>query len=608
MCVFSPRRNWSLSTLAEKKRTWMRSMITATAKTRQIAIGYMPKPPPFQCCATVSKIGLIRFRPLQEKSSKPAGTAGPPRLPRTGPLARSAIWVPLTESAIGRLLLLSGAAAAATAEAGTGPLRRARFRTPMAREVTFPRTRHVALSGLEQGGEAKAAGSEAILVPIRVAAQVTPPAGVPLPPPVEPGAPGVPEKGALPAAAPVPALEAGTEAPAPQTRQVPWVIGADVGVPTGETDRCRALDGAPAAVRCASSLEGRDAAGALAARAALAGEAVLLEGLDRWYRLGPEGAGYCRSCELALVEYLREAYGDHLEPFDALEEMRSSTLPRRERPFARQKQALRLLESVEAAKRSILRARDEARRQRYRPSVALLDVEVLLSPRCDHWADGGHERAAAAAVAALARAQLQPVVRLDLSGGIRARLLVLAGATALPAADAVAARRYVEAGGDLLMVGKCTPIDEEGRTGDPLFPEVKSGLERVGEGRVFALDEGAQDAALTRALRELSTRARPQVTISGRGRLFSRAYLDPERKLDVHFVNLDLQDAAFVPAQGVQVSIAGQAAGGGRSGYWFAPERSGGRDGERITLNPSGFPVSTILPSVGGYALLAVPR
>src|SRR5205823_6598611 len=39
----------------------------------------------------------------------------------------------------------------------------------MAREVTFPKTRHVALSGLEQGAEAKSAGSEAILVPIRVA-------------------------------------------------------------------------------------------------------------------------------------------------------------------------------------------------------------------------------------------------------------------------------------------------------------------------------------------------------------------------------------------------------------------------------------------------------
>jgi len=76
----------------------------------------------------------------------------------------------------------------------------------------------------------------------------------------------------------------------------------------------------------------------------------------------------------------------------------------------------------------------------------------------------------------------------------------------------------------------------------------------------------------------------------------------------VHFVNLELNDDRFVPAQGVQVTIAGQAAGGGRAGYWFAPERSGGKDGERITLNPSGFSVSTILPSVHGYALLAVPR
>jgi hypothetical protein len=586
----------------------------------------------------------------------------------------------------------------------------------MAREVTFPKTRHLALSGLEQSGEAKAKGSEAILVPIRVAAQATPPAGVPLPPPVAPGAPGVPEKGALPAAAPVPALEAGTEAPAPQVREVAWVVAADIAEPAGEVDRCRAIDGAEIQVRCASSLEGRDAAGALSAKAALAGEAVLLDGLDRWYRLGPEGAGYCRSCELALVESLRESFGDHFEPFDVLEALRSSSLPLRERPFARQKEALRFSESIEAAKRAILRARDEARRQRsvevavlgrvgtltpvalalcahldgllfdlpsldpfaavlpllaaraalglrpgvavlppdptpaqvqlfaalstacdvdlllppgassearvaltrhreflslvrerFRPSASLFDAEVLLSARCDHWTAGGHQRAATAATAALVRSQLQPGVRLDLSGGVRSRLLVLAGAGALAAADAAAARRYAEGGGDVLVLGRCAPIDEEGRAGDPVFPEAKSGLERVGEGRVFALDEGAQEQAVTRALRELAGR-RAQVALTGRGRLLARAYLDPERKLDVHFVNLELQDGAFVPAQGVQVTIAGQAAGGGRAAYWFAPERAGGKDGERITLNPSGFSVSTILPSVSAYALLAVPR
>jgi hypothetical protein len=203
---------------------------------------------------------------------------------------------------------------------------------------------------------------------------------------------------------------------------------------------------------------------------------------------------------------------------------------------------------------------------------------------------------------------LQPAVRLDLAGGVRARLLVLAGAGALPTADAAAARRYAENGGDVLLLGKCLPVDEEGRIGDPIFPEVKSGLEPVGEGRVFALDDGAQEAAILRALRELLGRGRSQVTLSGRGRILSRAYLDPERKLDVHFVNLDLQNDESVPAQGVQATIAGQAAGGGRSGYWFAPERIGGRDGERIPLNPSGFSVSTILPSVHAYALLAVPR
>ncbi|HTO99056.1 MAG TPA: hypothetical protein VMK66_18525, partial [Myxococcales bacterium] len=555
----------------------------------------------------------------------------------------------------------------------------------MAREVTFPRSRHVALSALEQPGEAKAEGSEAIVVPIRDAARPTPPPGIPLPPPAEEGGPGVPEKGALPAAAKVEGLEAGTQQPAPQIRELAWVVAADVGEPSGEADRCRALDGSPAAVRCPSSLEGRDAAGALASGAALAGEAVLLEGLDRWYRLGPEGAGYCRSCELALVEHLREGYGDQFEPFDALEALRSSALPARERPFARQKEAVRLAEAVEAGKRAILRARDDARRkrsveiavlgrvgaltpaalelcahldgllfdlpsldpfaallpllaaraalgirpavavlpaeatpaqvrlfaglasacdadvmvaagasaeargalaahrgflslvrERYRPASPLFDAEVLFSPRCDHWTGGGHQRSAAAAVAALARSQVQPNLRLDLSGGVRARLLVLAGASAISAPDAAAARRYAEAGGDILLLGKCLPLDEEARTGDPVFPEAKSGLERVGEGRVFALDDGAQEAAVARALRELTGRGRAQVLLSGRGHLLSRAYLDPERKLDVHFVNLELRGDRFAPAPGVQLTTAGQAAGGGRAGDWFAPERSGG--------------------------------
>jgi hypothetical protein len=190
-------------------------------------------------------------------------------------------------------------------------------------------------------------------------------------------------------------------------------------------------------------------------------------------------------------------------------------------------------------------------------------------------------------------------VRLDLAGGVKATLLVLPGAAALSAADAAAARRHVESGGDALVIGPAMPCDDEGRAGAPLFSEVKSGLDRVGEGRVYA----AEPASLPKALRELVPRGRAHLTLAGRGKLWARAYLDPERKLDVHLVNLDAQ-----PAQGIQAVIAGQAAGGGRIGYWFSPERGAGKDGERITLNPSGFSVSTILPSVETYAVLAVPR
>ena len=48
---------------------------------------------------------------------------------------------------------------------------------------------------------------------------------------------------------------------------------------------------------------------------------------------------------------------------------------------------------------------------------------------------------------------------------------MLAGAGAIPAADAAAARKYAEGGGDVPLIGKCLPVAEEGRIGDPVFPE-----------------------------------------------------------------------------------------------------------------------------------------
>jgi hypothetical protein len=260
-------------------------------------------------------------------------------------------------------------------------------------------------------------------------------------------------------------------------------------------------------------------------------------------------------------------------------------------------------------------------RERYRAAEALSDVDVVVAPRAEHWSQGKHLRASALVVAALQRSQLQTGVVLH---GPRpqptgARLVALCGATDLPDALAAGLRRHVEQGGDLLLVGPCQRIDDEGRPLGPLFPEVKDtkeALERIAEGRVYQIPAGpdgqlsasALEPLLQKALRELLGRSPRALQMQGRGVLLARAYLDPERKLDVHLVNLDLRDGqGFTAAQGVLLQIAGAAAGAGRTGYWFSPERPG-KDGERITLNPSGFSVSTVLPSVGASALLSVPR
>jgi hypothetical protein len=257
-------------------------------------------------------------------------------------------------------------------------------------------------------------------------------------------------------------------------------------------------------------------------------------------------------------------------------------------------------------------------RERYRPTSQLSDVDLIVLPRADHWSQGAHLKASALVAASLQRAQLQIGVRIDTPAAIDKggpRVLALCGATELPELLGEPLRRHVEQGGELLLCGPCTLIDGEGRPLGPLFPEAREGVERVAEGRVYGigledpLPAAAQlEPLLHRAVRELLGRSQKALSMQGRGNLLARAYLDPERKLDVHLVNLDLRDGqGFGAAQGVLLQIAGAAAGGGRTGYWFAPERAG-KDGERITLNPSGFSVSTVLPSVGACALLSVPR
>ena len=515
------------------------------------------------------------------------------------------------------------------------------------------------------------------------------------------------------------------------------LVRLDAETPRTGDDVCLDEDGNRAGgsvpVACPSAPLHRFHLGQQLALSARTADGILLAGVDTWYRQGQHGAGFCPTCEMALIESIRRSYGEHVQPFRVLDALRAPGQPSRQRPFWGLRESLRLGEPLTATRAVILRARDEARKVRNlelpvfvrtgplnalalslaphvdglvfqtpwtdplhgllpllaaraamkeRPAVALLpaestpaqvrvqcalasacdvdvmleagasaearkvlvddrryrtvlrersratqplaDVEIYLSPRADHFCEGQHLAITTAAVAALASANLQLGLGLERvperSTQGDAALLVLAGAAELPQDLGPPLRKFVEAGGDLLLVGPCTLIDEEGRPQRPLFPEAKAGLERLGEGRLWTIVTNAQgelpqgaalEALVLRAARELMGRRRPLLALTGRGRLWARAYLDPERKLDVHLANLDLQEADPAGAalvQGALLTIAGAAAGGGRTGYWFGPERSTGKDGERVTLNPSGFSVSCVLPGVGATGLLAVPR
>ena len=570
----------------------------------------------------------------------------------------------------------------------------------------FPKTRHVALSlggrtepASAQPAQAAVVGdAEALIIPLEIEEREPP--------------------GPSPAQQPAKGAKVAADAPA-------RALSIDLSIPASAAERCADASGAPIDVRCPSSLEGRQHAARRAAAAVALGEAVLLDGLDRAYKLGPDGAGYCGSCGAALVEEMRDSYGHHIQPFDALAGLRPSKepLPIRERPFGGLREAVRLAETVEAAKRTILRTRDEGRqkrqleipilgkvsglgapalllaphldglifplpslepaacllpllaaraalgnrpaialapasataaqvrllaalatacdvdlalepgsarpaelqlalhrawlsgmRDRLRPAPALADLAILVAPRADAWSAGLHLATASIAAAAIARLHLQvdAVLTLPVAGRIP---LVIAGCGALSEEVAVAARRHVSEGSDVLLVGRCAIADDEGRPGEKLFPEAKAGLNRIGEGRVWALapDEDPApgpdlEAQIARAARELLGRGRAALTLSGRGSLLVRCYLDPERKLDVHLVNLDVRDLGAVPAQGLTLHLSGQVAGAGRSGYWFAADREQGTEGERIALNPAGFGVSTVLPRIGASALLTIPR
>ena len=234
-------------------------------------------------------------------------------------------------------------------------------------------------------------------------------------------------------------------------------------------------------------------------------------------------------------------------------------------------------------------------RRRFRPTAPLGEVQLLYSPHCDHWTRGAHFTATAQLAEALTDEQVQYTISM---GEPRGREPVLvAGAMALLPDQAHALAQHVFGGGTAVCLGTPTTVDAQGLTDEPPFDSVKVGEEtRYGEGRTVLFPEDAAVASLVVAA--LGNRRRA-IVLTGANRVCVKAFLDPERKLDLHIVN-----RGDTPLRGAKLHLSGAIVGSTRTGTLFVPDR----EQEKLTLTPSRSGVSTALPEIERHALLAISR
>ncbi len=108
--------------------------------------------------------------------------------------------------------------------------------------------------------------------------------------------------------------------------------------------------------------------------------------------------------------------------------------------------------------------------------------------------------------------------------------------------------------------------------------------------------EPIEPAALEKALATLLGRGRRAAGVSGRAQLLVVLQQTGE-SVDAHLVSLGSERA-----QGVTLFLGSQVAGGVRRGRFVSADGSD----VRIPLNPSGYSLSTVLPSFSGYAVLSL--
>jgi hypothetical protein len=230
---------------------------------------------------------------------------------------------------------------------------------------------------------------------------------------------------------------------------------------------------------------------------------------------------------------------------------------------------------------------------------------ILYSAEADLWTNGRHRLSVERAGEALSALHLQSPVVLRVQDAPADAALVLADAVALSAVEAKEVRRRLEAGAAVLAFGEPAQVDEGGRPVGPFLPGGKAGGVKVGSGTLAELPSLAPEkgssppadlAALDKTLSALLGRGRRAAGVAGRSPLLVVLQRTGEL-LDVHLVSLGPERA-----QGVTLFLGATIAGGVRRGRFVS---SDGTD-VRIGLNPSGYSLSTVLPSFHGYAVLSL--
>jgi hypothetical protein len=235
----------------------------------------------------------------------------------------------------------------------------------------------------------------------------------------------------------------------------------------------------------------------------------------------------------------------------------------------------------------------------------VVECAVLYSAESDLWSGGRHRRAVELAGEVLASRHVQAPVVFRIGDAPPTAPLVLADAEALSPREADEALRRLEGGGAVLAFGEPGTVDEAGRPAGGFLPSGKPGGVKVGSGTLAALPSlaagegaGPPDPALVdRALAALLGKGRRAAGTAGRTRLLAVLYRSDDG-LDVHLVPLGGERA-----QGVTLFLGVHVAGGARRARFQAADGSD----VRIPMNPSGYSLSTVLPTFDRYGVLRLP-